>query len=294
MDPKRGNVSGFTDAITQINGGNPNLRPEQSKSTSAGIVIEPPAIPGLRISADYTQIEKRDEIITPSTDVLLALEDIVPGRVTRAPLTPADAALGYTGGAITALDFSLINIASSKVEALDLALDYNRKLGNADVRFYALATHEWVFWRQATSGQPKISYAGYQNGALKWQGNAGVNVDVGHFTLGWNVQYYNSYLVYSAGSTASAIATAVLNQGSDKIPSQSYHDLFIRYRLVGFKRAWARPLSNMEITLNVQNVFDTSPPIVVPLGGISVRLGGYSYYGDPRLSRLQLTLKKRF
>src|SRR5262249_54409124 len=51
-DPQRGGEP--VGDVDFVSGGNPNLRPEDSSSVSAGIIIEPRLIPNLRLSADWT------------------------------------------------------------------------------------------------------------------------------------------------------------------------------------------------------------------------------------------------
>jgi hypothetical protein len=50
-------------------------------------------------------------------------------------------------------------------------------------------------------------------------------------------------------------------------------------------------LADSEITVGISNVLDTSPPLVAPTGTI---FNGYSPYGDPRLRRYSISLRKSF
>src|SRR5690606_28410456 len=64
--------------------GNPDLRPEQSRSFSAGIIFTPQFMPGLRLSVDYTRIRKDDEIQSIlDWQYFLDHEEKFPDRIVR-------------------------------------------------------------------------------------------------------------------------------------------------------------------------------------------------------------------
>lgn len=291
MDPKRGNLVS-PDPIQLLLGGNPNVRPEESESTSAGVIITPRFLPGLRLSIDFTRIIKTDEISgLPSFDAMLAYEDRLPGLIVRAPLTPADQALGYTGGVITQMDFRAFNLAGKRVTAWDFQVDYTWKTSSwGEFQAYATATYQPELQTKAFSDLPYQETVGDVN-TLQWRGNGGLNWKKGNLSLGWNMQYYDTYLTYSRLLPASSTALSILNQGSSKIPEQIYHDVQVRYDWGAKPDGWQRYLANTQLTLGVQNVFNTLPPAIATT---SVGNGGYSPFGDPRLARYTVNLRKRF
>jgi len=293
IDPLRGNISQSYAVTSLTSGGNPALLPEESHSISAGVIITPHWVPSLRLSVDYTEIQKHNEIRNISFQDLVYNEAYFPGRITRAPLTPADAAAGYTAGVITAMDDITVNVAKTKVRAVDIQGDYEYSFRTAGrLHVYAVVTYEGAFKRQATPSAPVISLVGYSDGPLKWRGNCGISWDRGNWTAGWNMQYYDSYLIYSSTATPASIAVAVLNQGSALIHSQIYHDLFVRYRFPARMTALGGLLANSEVKLGVQNIFDREPPILATTSLVGVL--AYSNYGDPRLSRYELSFGKKF
>lgn len=298
VDPKRGNVSASTGIISVPVGGNPLLNPEYSKSLSVGAILTPRFLPGFRLSVDYTRIRKRDDISSLSLQQELDLEDKIPGLVTRDPLTDADRALGYTGGRITALGgFRSYNIAKREVEAIDLQMDYEKQLGSfGNLRPYVTATYQSKFSSQLVPSAPFINGAGYLD-ALRWRGNAGLDWTRGRWSAGWNMQYYDSYLNYSASATAATIASVLLNQGTTRAPSQVYHDLYAGYDFGPQSQGWRRYLSNTRLTFGVQNFLNIMPPLFAGTSAAESYLGslqGISTYGDPRLARYTLTLRKKF
>jgi len=293
-DPKRGNVFANTvTPYTRLTGGSVYLQPEQSASWSLGAILTPPALPGFRVSADYTRIKKTDEFGSVSRIFLLANEDNLPGRITRAPLTDADIALGHTGGVITQIDETLINIAATRVEAYDFQVDYTLETNRLGaLRFYTVATWQPHFENRILPASPLIDYVGFADGPLEWRGNAGLTWQRGPWTLGWNTQYYDSYSVLFGEPFSALLSNEqnVLNQGAATIRSQTYHDFSAGYRFADSSAFVGGLLANTELLLSIQNVLDESPPI---LASASL-FGGYSFYGDPRLRRFMLSVTKSF
>ena len=291
VDPKRGNVSA-SPIVTAITGGNPNLRPEESESVSVGVILTPRFLKGLRVSVDYTRIEKTDEIAFLTNQQRLDFEDRLPGVIVRAPLTPADQALGYTGGVITQVDSRSMNVAGKRLAAYDMQVDYTlATLSWGEFQAYAIATYQPDFSSKVFVDLDYVQLVG-RSDQLRWRGNGGLTWTKGPLSMGWNMQYYDSYLVYSATSSPAVVANQVLNQGSSTIPSQIYHDIQFRYQWGTMSRGWKWLLSNTQLSVGVQNVLNTSPPVVATtLVGAP---GGYSYFGDPRLARYTISLRKKF
>src|SRR5690606_10817895 len=90
-DPMRGDEPLGTVSLTRTGSVDEfMLRPEQSESWSAGFVLTPQTLAGLRVSADWTRIRKTDNITSLFTfrQSDLAYEAHVPGFIKRAPEDP--------------------------------------------------------------------------------------------------------------------------------------------------------------------------------------------------------------
>ncbi|MBL8268769.1 TonB-dependent receptor, partial [Steroidobacter sp.] len=94
-DPRRGNEP-ITGMVDYSYGGNPDLKSETSTSWSAGFVFTPRWVDGLRLSVDYTEIKKKNNIVALDDQTLLDNETFFPGRVTRGANLPGDPA-GWAG-----------------------------------------------------------------------------------------------------------------------------------------------------------------------------------------------------
>ena len=291
-DPKREGVPSLTNPISWNLLGNADLSPEDSESLSIGFVFTPSFAPGLRFSADYIRIDKTDEIVQALNIFnIFDFEEQFPGRISRAPLTPEDAALGYTGGEVIALDTSFVNVAESLVEAYDFQLDYSIASDRMGIfNFRLVATHQTSLANQILPDADAVDSVGFSGGPLETRGNLRITWENGPLTVGWNAQYFDSYLVYSATASDAARESAILSQGDTSIPSQTYHDLFLKYDLEESQRFRPNFFSDTEIRVGVQNVLDESPPIIAS----TISSQGYSFYGDPRLRRFSLEVRTRF
>ncbi len=292
-DPKRGGlpVTGANvESFSLV--GSLQLRSERSQSWSAGAILTPDSLPGFRLSVDYTRIEKADEITTLPFQNYLDLEDDLPGYIVREPLTPADTVLGYTGGAIRELNLGNVNVAHSVLEAFDVQADYTWETRLGDFTADAIFTLQPHLKQQVTADSNEIEKVGYGDGPLKWRVNAGVHWSRGALSLGWNMQYYDSYRIYAATASDYDRDVMIFNQGSEWIPTQAYHDVFGRYRFEGSGGFASGLLKNADLRVSVQNVFNHSPPILA--SAATYLFGGYSTEGDPRLRRYSIAFSKRF
>lgn len=290
-DPQRGSIPGTIGPLeSRIVGGNPLLNPEESKCWSAGIIFTPQAVPGLRLSLDFTRIDKVDEIGSVDAQTIINSPDKFPGRVIRGPLTPEDEALGYTAGPIVSFDDSLLNLAATSVEAYDLQANYTVEWsGFGAIDVYAVVTQQTKFEQQTLSSEPIVDRVGFINGPLKLRGNIGATWNAGAWTAGWNAQYYDSHFVYTPTTLDIFVEASVLSQGSDTVPSQTYHDAFGEYRFDELD--WAGSiLSGTSIRIGIRNVFDKSPPILASTAPSQ----GFSGYGDPRMRSFSVSIRKSF
>jgi hypothetical protein len=290
-DPKRGNVPANTGPVTTAgSGGGLHIRPEESESVSAGVVLTPRFLPGFRLSLDYTRIRKTDEIASLQFQQLFDFEDFIPGSVVRDPLTPQDQALGYTGGRVISLGTNLRNLAQREIVAYDLQADYElQSSALGQFRLYALVTHQKRFASRPVAAAPLIEAIGFVSG-LPWRGNGGIDWKRGPWSANWNLQYYDSYFGYPATASAAARATFVLNQGSARIASRMFHDVSLGYQFLGRGEGWRRYFNDTRVLFGVQDVFNRGPAI---LASTSVS-GDRSGYGDPRMARYTVTLRRLF
>lgn len=276
-DPRRGNEP--IGEYTLQFGGNPDLRPEQSRSMSGGVILTPRFAEGLRVSADWVQIKKTDNTAILFLDQnTLDNELVLPGFITRGP--PSD---GYPVGPISIVNSRFLNVALQKVEAIDTAVDYRMEAGKWGAFSFSLAgTRNLHNVQQVFVTAPRSERVGLQGGGLKWQANGSVQWEKNEWTVRWMARYFDSYCILE--NCASGPITA--SQGSTHVSSQNYHDLSVLYRIAAEHPSAL--LADTEIRFGVRNIFNTRPPVDV------VNPPYYSTYGDPRLSSYFLSLRKSF
>lgn len=291
-DPERGNQPigvipgpfGFTLPVSL--GGNPTVRPESSRTFSLGAVVQPQgSLDGLRLSADWTRVKKRDVYFDPlvlgisndpQTQALFATYlRTFPDRVTRGPASD-----GFAVGPITSLDLSLVNLNGLSTEAIDFVAEYSKPLFGGTLDINARATTVLSLLVDSFPGLPTQELSGTapsrgfatiaRAGALRWRGNGWTNWTKGPLTVGWAVRYLDHYRVP---------LDVVVGQGSLFVASQTYHDVNVTYR---FERG-------ITVNASISNLFDTKPPL-----DASAYPQFYSAYADPRLRNFFLSVTKSF
>lgn len=296
-DPARGNEPVGTPLFPGFNilqgpgnflGGNPDVLPERSETLSAGAIFTPRWVPDLRISIDWTRIEKRDNYFSPSTVLNPSVGNSEgqalfeaflrqhPERFTRGP-----ASGGFAVGPIIAADMSIANLAGSNVEAWDFAFEYSHDLFGGRLDLKADATYLSELSVQLSEETSLMDWAGVvtgifaggfgSTGGLTWKGNSTVAWTNDTWSVGWRTRFFNDYYLRQDRSVQPL-------QGQDRVPSQIYHDLFATWAL----------RSDVDLRVGVNNVLDASPPVDVSTGTL------YSRFGDPRLRNFYLALTKRF
>ncbi|MSU25173.1 MAG: TonB-dependent receptor [Opitutus sp.] len=286
-DPRRGNTT--YGGVATLSGGNPDLRPERSESKSVGLVLTPTFLKGFRFSADWSRIEKANNIGTLSLQQVIESEAVLPGRVTRGPVPAGDP---YGVGPITLVDVSSLNLLRLSVESIDFSLGYRvptERLGTFDVS--ALATVVKSFQRQLTAGQAPVEGVNFSTfGPLRRQGNATVTWDYRRWSAGWTARYIGSYRL--SGPPVSTSTLSIVRQGSAFTRSQTFHEIFITHRFPRIGEAasgWESYLRGVELNLGVRNLFDFAPRM-----DASNVTYYYSTWGDIRMREYRFTLKKAF
>jgi outer membrane receptor protein involved in Fe transport len=149
-------------------GGNPNLRPETSKSWTVGMVVTPRSLlPGFNMTLDYYNIKIKNSINAPiSGDVITACFGADPAHPPAGAATsPACTAIrrnlasgGLSGSTanVQGLPVPLGNFGHLKTDGFDLTANYRHSLGFADLilNFNGNYTRTSKFFASDTSTPP--------------------------------------------------------------------------------------------------------------------------------------------
>ena len=287
---------GFVDTIS---GGNPDLKPQTSKSFNAGMIWEPHAgaLKGLRLDTEYYKIDQKNAITYLGAQTIVDNPGAFPGRVTR------DAS-----GNITLVDTSAVNLYKRETEGWDLSADYTFKTGIGTFNLRAVESIILHLKNQYDQTLPEYDAVNFPNeaGAAKYKANATLSWEWHNWSASWSALYFGSYKQYGAAGGPDSLqynggaddTYYLVPQGGDTIPAQVYHDLFVGYAFgkqhakTGSKlgKAGAAILDGLTVQVGVRNVFDKVPPLDVYYAGNFYE----SPYGDMRMRSYWITVKKAF
>ncbi|HEY9253168.1 MAG TPA: TonB-dependent receptor [Stenotrophomonas sp.] len=233
---------------------NPDLKPEESKSYSLGIVLQPTTTTS--ITVDAWRIKRTDEIAQGST-----ADAIANGQVLR----DTDLLNGVPGtGSILAIDTQYVNANSSKVEGVDTDIRQDIPMGAyGDLRLDLQWSHISKFER--TEGDVTHEYAG-THGNCDVTNCIGTPKDRVNFGATWN---YNAWSVSGIINYISSIDNTpetggskddtCLNFRADGSPAPGDCTL-ASFTTFDLSANW-KATDILEIFGSVQNVFDRTAPL---------------------------------
>jgi outer membrane receptor protein involved in Fe transport len=258
----------FLDPLTQFNpggiqtlsGGNPDLKPEVSRTYTGGIVLTPTWIPGLTVSADYYQIRLKNAITNISgSNTAIANLCIASGGtspfcslyVRPFPYTNTTPA-NYP----TLLKSQLLNAALNQTEGEDYEIDYGFDMADVlsdlsgMVNLRALLNVAPVNTTSSFPGAP-FTHTTQPKGHATLFAN---------YTLGnWSVNAQWHW--FSGGSNVGTFGAGRTYYAQDRYDSFSTTD-FTLTRLITLSGDTA-----VSAYFNVQNAFDSVPPYTVGSSG---------------------------
>ena len=271
LDPHTGISSGFN----QITSGNAKLTPEIGKTFTAGVVLQPPMLPGFSLSVDYYNLRIQGAITTLTPLAILQDCEASGGSApscanVQRPLPFSD----HSGANYpTQVTVSGVNAALIATKGIDIDASYRVHIGDGQFTARLYATRLQTFKTQLALGQPLIDYAGFNAagsggvtaGLPKWKGNLSLNYEVGRLNIFVQENYigplkFGPIQVYANPNIKAFYTT----------------DLTVTYRLKLFG-------ASTELFGTVTNMFDKTPPLVyptsVPGAGLSTIVGLYDVTG---------------
>jgi iron complex outermembrane receptor protein len=220
-----------------LQGGNPDLDPEKSKSFTYGLTY---SIANFNAKVDYFNIETKNAIDTNPQFVLDQFRNS--GGTIFADKVQIDSA---TNNVLT-LEATALNLASRKVEGVDLAFDYAlRGTPSGSYTFSLLGSHYIKYMNQADKTAPfenvvgkYVDAAGAGRGSIpKWKGL----LDVAWSNLGFDVGATTNHVTKLEATGATVNPT---------LPAWTTFDLRAGYDF----------LSYGKLTVGINNVTDKEPP----------------------------------
>lgn len=256
--------------LTQVTGGNPNLSPETSNTTTVGLVYTPHYIPGFGVSLDYYRITLADAIaplgggglqnvLNLCYNTLQDANSVYCQAIHRDPTTGQIVGPNY----VTTTN---ANIGGIKTSGFDIEGHYGfgtewglMGASRWDVSEDWTYTHDYTLTPIQALPNIKDYCVGAFGGTCgqpipNWKGTTRVTWKTGPLLLSLRARYIgkvtvDSYLVpLRQGTTPPALNTLT----NPVIKAQTYLDLTASYDLT----------SKIVITGGVRNLFDKNPPIL--------------------------------
>ncbi len=278
-------------AFDVFTGGNVNLRPETSRTLTAGIVLQPRFIPRLQVSADFYRIKLTNAI--GALGQASIIQNCVGGGVAAAD-NPYCQLITFAGnnlvsGVIQSVNSANANFAEFKTKGLDFALSYVQPLDEIDaslpgrMSLTAQATHV-IEYRASTdvsilypngvnrAGQTGALFGGTA-GLPSWSVNTTLDYRVAKFDINAQIRYISRSRQNNAliGPDEAGYSPSLFNSiNNNIIPAVAYLNLGASYDLaLGGTRS--------EVFVTVNNVLDRDPPLPAINNNAYYDLLGRSY-----------------
>jgi iron complex outermembrane receptor protein len=244
-------------------GGNANLKPEESRQATAGVVFAPNK--DFQASVDYWQITMSDRIRSLSTSEMISNYDVYKDNFVR-----------DSSGVVEYIQAGWVNSAGSKTKGIDFGV--MQAFAALDGQFTAsLSGTKMISHKEQTrDNAPFIEYVGkWSNTTLyvPWR----VKASLGYRTGPWNVTlsgtYNDSYDDQNRGPTAAGGANYTAQQ-----PYTRKVSAYTSFNLVGSYTG----IKGLTITGTIINLADKQPPFTWHNADSAAGAGWDPRVADPR------------
>ncbi|QQV75968.1 TonB-dependent receptor [Sphingomonas aliaeris] len=231
--------NGSTYTVQIISQGNRALNPEIANTFTAGAVLTPGFVPGLRASVDYYDIKIRDGIGQ------LSAQETVDGCFTgNAEYCGFIARNG--SNQVTSVTSTQVNVARQTTRGVDLELSYTRPLGDGTISIRGLGTY--VDKLVLISNIDRVGQVGLgSSGVPRWKANASITYDRGPFTLFLQDRFVG-------GGTYDATYVEGVDINDNSVSGRNYVDLSLQLKVVD------TPRQRVQLFFNVRNLLNQDPP----------------------------------
>ena len=263
-------------------GGNPNVKPEKSDSYTFGAVLQPAFLPGFSASVDYYHIKVKDALTVPTSGDLVGrcFKTVTAASAGAAACTvirrnPITGALDGDPATTPGLFGMLTNQGQLLTDGIDVVVNYRRDVGFAKLAlsFNGNYTFRSKFKSdQFSATSPDRECVGFYStncsavsGTIQpqftWNQRTTLGFDRFDVSLLWR---HIDEVAQEPGDKLSGNGPAFQGEIFDgngrslgvrdfqRIKPYDYFDLSGRVNV----------MTNLELTLTVQNLFDRQPPLV--------------------------------
>lgn len=263
-------TNGSTVLVRLHPGGNPGLTPERADTLTAGIVLTPTFIPGLRVAVDYYDIKLKNVIglLGPQS----ILDRCFGGATEICKLITRNGA-----GVITDIDTFYLNLSSRHARGVDFEVSYvtplSRIAGSWDGNLSARVLATYMNKLSTSDGITTVNRAGEVGEA--------VNGDVPHWRFTANLGYNNGPLDlmftgrYVGGGKYSNAFVEGVDINNNHVSPRFYLDASVGFDVMNSD---GRKIQLFGV---VNNILNQDPPII-PIGfqlGLQTNTAHYDVVG---------------
>lgn len=279
IDPRRGNERTYVLANDLPN---PNLRPEAAVSQTAGLLYQSGRIHRFRVSLDFIDTRKTNELFLLTPQSVLDLENLWPERVNRLSPYPNDR---YPVGIVQSVYTGITNLAWRHSQNWNAAVNYGwTKCFGGTLEAYARVVSVVRFDVQGLPTSSVVDELNDPDGAapnlLKYRSNFGVSWSNRAYGFGLDGHYFHSRTIPESQWSA---------QGSNHIDPFWQFDAHVHADLKRWL-PWKSNRYGLRAQLRVNNIFGTQFPRYVADDANS----GVQAYGDWRGPVYSLSLTATF
>lgn len=262
--------------ITASSDGNPNLRPEIGDTTVTGFVYQPRWLDGLQLSSDWYDVKIKDSV--GSLGAQRIYDECKRGNTSFCGAIDYDAA-----GVVTLIRNGYVNVNQARVRGTDFEASYR-----LEPDWFA-SRDESLTFRMLAGFIRERSDTPLGGTALDVSGGLGSPDKTGNATVSYSVGPYSIRLQQRHITSTKRDVRWVegVDVDDNTVASGNYTNLQLGYS--GERRAGG----TWQLSLNVTNLFDRSPPIVASYStsGTAQNIpNGYDLYGR----RYQLSASMNF
>jgi iron complex outermembrane receptor protein len=263
----------ITSQQLSVVGGNPALKAETAATATIGVVIEPPQLKGLSLSADYWHVAIRDAIETLGVSTIFAncfdrgLQSYC-DQIHRDPDTHR----------ISPVDQFLQNITRTTTSGVDVALWYDTRVASLGRIHSGLEAQRLLRYDLDTALQVIHGVGFYDLGVYpRYKANLTSNwVHPGGASGGLTLRYVGSYQECAGNNCNSDHNLAVASRDVDRYVKL---DLFGGY---DFRTG----LGKTALQVGINNLFDAAPPVVYNAAAANSDATTYDFVGRMAYVRL--------
>lgn len=237
--------------------GNPDLKPQEAESWSAGVTWRP--LPTLSFDVSYWTFHFDDLLATENAQQILFADPFGP-RVIRDPVT----------GTVLVIQTQYFNAASMATSGIDVVAGYSLDLERfGSLAFNLNATYVDQYDLQALPGAPVIDATGRWNSltfgapSIPWRANFRTSWQLGGHSITATLRYTDSFVNDRATATP----------GDRTFEPYLPLDLTYAYDV----RRPLGPVRSLNLAIGAQNVFDDLPDTVDFLNHMAANV--YDYRG---------------